>query len=106
MIVESRHKDNQMSESLVILDPTDERAPLGRRPASRPDRLHGTLGIIDIAKPRGDIFCDEIERLLHDRFPRLDVIRLQKPTYTKPAPGDLRDEVGERCQAVIQALAD
>ena len=52
------------------------------------------------------IFCDEIERLLHDRFPQLDVIRLQKPTYTKPAPGDLRDEVGERCQAVIQALAD
>jgi hypothetical protein len=95
-----------MSDSLVILDPTDERVPLGRRPASRPDRLHGTLGIIDIAKPRGDVFLDEIERLLSTRFPTLDIIRFRKPTYTKPAPSDLRNEVATRCQAVIQALAD
>ena len=95
-----------MSDSLVILDPTDERAPIGRRLAVRPDRLRGTLGIIDIAKPRGDVFLDEIERLLRERQPDLDVIRLSKPTYTKPAPSDLRDEVAERCQAVIQALAD
>ena len=99
-------KEGQMSESLVILDPTDERVPLGRRPAARPDQLHGTLGIIDIAKPRGDVFLDEIERLLSTRFPSLDIIRLRKPTYTKPAPSDLRNEVETRCQAVIQALAD
>jgi hypothetical protein len=95
-----------MSDSLVILDPTDERAAIGRRRASRLDRLRGTLGIIDISKARGDVFCDEVERLLHERLPQLDIIRLQKPTFTKPAPADLRDEVGTRCQAVIQALAD
>ncbi len=95
-----------MSDSLVILDPTDERAPIGRRRATRPDRLQGTLGIIDISKARGDIFCDEVERLLHARLPEIDIIRLRKPTFTKPAPADLRDEVEARCQAVIQALAD
>ncbi len=95
-----------MSDSLVILDPTDERAPLGRRRATRPERLRGTLGIIDISKARGDLFCDEVERLLRARLPTLDIIRLRKPTFTKPAPPDLRDEVGTRCQAVIQALAD
>lgn len=95
-----------MNDSRVILDPTDERAPIGRRLATRPDRLHGTLGIIDISKARGNLFCDEVERLLHDRLPELDIIRLRKPTFTKPAPADLRDEVGVRCQAVIQALAD
>ena len=95
-----------MSESLVILDPTDQRAPVGRRLATRPKSLQGTLGIIDITKPRGDIFCDEVERLLHARLPEIDIIRLRKPTFTKPAPADLRDEVGTRCQAVIQALAD
>ena len=95
-----------MDDSLVILDPTDERAPIGRRLATRPDLLRGTLGIIDITKARGDVFCDEVERLLHERLPEIDIIRLRKPTFTKPAPADLRDEVEARCQAVIQALAD
>ena len=95
-----------MSESLVILDPTDERAPIGRRRAIRQENLQGTLGIIDITKARGDVFCDEVERLLHERLPEIDIIRLRKPTFTKPAPVDLREEVEARCQAVIQALAD
>ena len=95
-----------MNDSLVILDPTDERAPIGRRPAARSDGLQGTLGIIDISKARGDVFCDEVERLIRERIPDLEVIRLRKPTYTKPAPSDLREEVGTRCRAVIQALAD
>ena len=95
-----------MADALVILDPTGERAPIGRRLATRLEHLHGTLGLIDISKSRGDIFCDEVERLLRVRLPALEVIRLRKPTFTKPAPADLRDEVGERCQAVIQALAD
>jgi hypothetical protein len=38
--------------------------------------------------------------------PDIEIVRLRKPTYTKPAPQDLRNEVGERCTAVIQALAD
>ncbi|MDA1092418.1 MAG: hypothetical protein O3A25_03970 [Acidobacteria bacterium] len=95
-----------MHEPLVILDPTDERAAIGRRLATRPGTLTGTLGIVDIAKPRGDVFLDEIERLIRERLPALEVLRLRKPTYTKPSPPDLRDEVGARCQAVIQALAD
>ena len=94
------------TESAVILDPTDERTPMGRRRATRGKRLRGVVGIVDIAKARGDVFCDEVERLLHDRLPEIDIIRLRKPTYTKPAPTDLREEVGARCQAVIQALAD
>ncbi|HIE92750.1 MAG TPA: hypothetical protein EYQ83_07735, partial [Acidobacteria bacterium] len=69
-----------MNEPLVILDPTDERAAIGRRLATRPDQLQGTLGIVDIAKPRGDVFLDEIERLIRGRLPALDVIRLKKPT--------------------------
>ena len=95
-----------MNDSLVILDPTDERAPIGRQLAARSGRLQGTLGIIDISKARGDVCCDEVERLVRKRMPDLEVIRLRKPTYTKPAPSDLREEVGTRCRAVIQALAD
>jgi hypothetical protein len=89
-----------------ILDPTDERRPLRRRPAARGARHAGPVGLVDIAKARGDVFLDELERLLHEREPDLSLLRLRKPTFTKPAPQDLRDEITRRCRTVIQALAD
>ena len=95
-----------MDESMVILDPTDEREPMSRRLAGRPPALAGPVGIVDISKPRGDVFCDELEALLKARSPGIDVIRLRKPTFTRPAPADLREEVAEKCRTVIQALAD
>ena len=94
------------SDSLVILDPTAERDPIGRRPARRADTLRGTIGLVDISKPRGDVFLDEIERLVKERYPHFETARFRKPTFTKPAPADLRAEVSKRCKAVIQALAD
>jgi hypothetical protein len=36
----------------------------------------------------------------------LTVRREAKPTFTKPAPADLRREIAARCDAVIEALAD
>ena len=35
-----------------------------------------------------------------------NVKRYRKPTYTKPAPVDLRHEIATECQVVIEALAD
>lgn len=90
----------------VILDPTDERAPIMRPRAVRAASLDGPIGIIDISKARGDVFCDELERLITERRPGVEIIRFRKPTFTKPAPRDLREEVARRCKAVIQALAD
>ena len=95
-----------MHKSTVILDPTDEREPIPRRLAARPGQLRGALGIVDISKPRGDVFCDELDRLITERLPGIEIVRLRKPTYTKPAPAGLRTEVASRCTAVIQALAD
>jgi hypothetical protein len=34
------------------------------------------------------------------------VLRFAKPTFTKPAPADLRHEIATQCDAVIEALAD
>ncbi len=95
-----------MHDSTVILDPTDEREPIRRPLAARSVELGGPLGIVDISKPRGDVFCDELERLMADRLPGVEILRLRKPTFTKPAPPDLRAEIAERCKVVIQALAD
>ena len=89
-----------------ILDPTDERRALRRQPAARRPALEGPVGLVDIAKARGDVFLDELEKLLREREPALEIVRLRKPTFTKPAPQDLRDEITKRCRTVIQALAN
>lgn len=99
-------REQAMHDSALLLDPTDERAPVRRPPAARPAQLVGPVGIIDISKPRGDVFCDEIERLIAERTPGVEVVRLRKPTFTRPAPPGLRDAAAARCRAVIQALAD
>jgi hypothetical protein len=91
---------------LTILDPTREAEPAGRplaRQRLRPDD-HATIALLDIRKPRGDVFLDELERLIAARG--LTVIRTAKPTFTKPAPADVRAEILTRCEAVIEALAD
>ena len=63
-----------------------------------------TLGLLDISKPRGNVFLDRVEELLRERG--AEVERFTKPTFTKPAPVDLRHQIATRCHAVIEALAD
>jgi hypothetical protein len=88
-----------------ILDPTSERSVAERQLVARPESLAGlTVGLLDISKPRGDIFLDRIEERL--TAVGANVKRYRKPTYTKPAPVDLRHEIATECQVVIEALAD
>jgi hypothetical protein len=90
---------------LELLDPTSERQPAVRERAQRPRSLEGlTVGLLDISKPRGDVFLDRMEELLSERG--VEVLRFRKPTFTKPAPADLRHDIRVRCDAVIEALAD
>ena len=67
--------------------------------------MHGkTIGLLDISKPRGDVFLNRIEERLAELG--ATVLRFKKPTFTKPAPVDLRHEIATQCQLVIEALAD
>jgi hypothetical protein len=91
--------------SLVILDPTNERGPQTRPRAARLAQLAGaTVGLLDISKPRGDVFLNRLATLLQDKG--ASVKRFRKPTFTKPAPLDVRREIHASCNAVIEALAD
>jgi hypothetical protein len=91
------------AEPLEVLDPTAERGAVERplAPRARPPRR---VALLDIRKPRGDVVLDELERLLRERG--VEVLRTAKPTFTKPAPADLRREIARDCEAVIEALAD
>ena len=90
---------------MIVLDPTGERAPAHRTAVARPSTLDGLrVGLLDISKPRGPEFLARLEDLLAGRG--VEVRRYAKPTFTKPAPADLRREIGEQCDVVISALAD
>lgn len=89
----------------TVLDPTNEATPAEIERAVRPESLAGlTVGLLDISKPRGDIFLNRVE----ERLSALGstVKRYKKPTFTKPAPVDLRHLIATECDAVIEALAD
>ena len=89
----------------VVLDPTGERHPVERRLLDRPASLAGkTVGLLDITKARGDVFLARLDEVLRGRG--LATRRFSKPTFTKPAPVDLRQEIATQCDVVIEALAD
>ena len=88
-----------------LLDPTSERAPARRERVPRPPALDGlTVGLLDIAKTRGDVFLDRIDALLTARG--LRVARFRKPTFAKVLPAELAFQISSRCQVVVEALAD
>ena len=89
----------------ALLDPTSEQSLVERERLARPSTLKGlTVGLLDISKPRGDVFLDRIEARLAGIG--ANVKRYIKPTFTKPAPVDLRHQIATECQVVIEALAD
>ena len=89
----------------VVMDPTSERNPAIRERLPRPKTLEGLkVGLLDISKMKGDVFLDRLEELLGKRG--ADVLRFKKPTFTKPAPIDLRQKIAVQCDAVVEALAD
>ena len=79
----------------TVLDPTSESRAEQRALVIRPESLDGlTIGLLDISKPRGDVFLDRIEERLTSMG--ASVNRYMKPTfakpcllYTSPSPRDL-----------------
>ncbi|APE43875.1 hypothetical protein BOO69_11000 [Sulfitobacter alexandrii] len=90
----------------TILDPTDERTPVARQLAERSGRLEGVIGLLDISKPRGNVFLDALEGLLAEKAPGITTRRYTKPTFAKPCPDALRQEIRGECDYLIEALAD
>jgi hypothetical protein len=91
---------------MEIIDPTDERVPVRRTLTARPPKLRGAVALLDISKPRGDVFLDRLAELLAERLPQVKLNRYRKPTFTKPAPDELRRLIAAENDFVIEALAD
>lgn len=90
----------------TILDPTDERVPVARSITPRPEAITGNVALLDISKPRGNVLLDRLEQRLAERLPGVNVNRYAKPTFTKPAPTGLRQDILANNDFVVEALAD
>lgn len=89
----------------TLMDPTSERASDKIQPLQRLGDLSGkTVGLLDISKPRGDVFLDRLEDLLVQRG--VSTKRYKKPTFTRVAPVELKQQIAIECDAVIESLAD
>ena len=89
----------------VFLDPTSELNPSARALLPRLESLQGkTVGLLDINKPRGDVFLDRLEELFCAEG--VQVKRYSKPTMTRVAPLEVKQQIAQECDAVVEALAD
>ena len=94
-----------MTEAMVLLDPTSERSPVARALTARPAALDGlAVALLDISKPRGNVFLDRVAERLQAQGLRIN--RYRKPTFTRPAPDALRQQIAAENQLVIEGLAD
>ena len=89
----------------LFLDPTAELNPAIKAVLPRLSTLKGkTVGLLDIAKPRGDVLLDRIEVLFNEQG--VSTRRYKKPTMTRVAPLEVKQQIALECDAVIEALAD
>ena len=94
-----------MTEPYAMRDPTAETEPVMRQPVVPPTSLDGlTIGLLSIGKERSVEFLDTVEQRLAARG--LNVLRFAKPTHTKPAPRGVIQDLVERCDIVVEGLAD
>mgnify|MGYP001029640766 CR=1 FL=1 len=89
----------------TMRDPTAETAAVLRERLPPPASLAGKkVALLSISKERSDEFMDALEPLI--QAAGIETIRFKKPTHTKPAPEAILQDIVERCDVVIEGLAD
>lgn len=94
-------------ENTILLDPTAQEEVPTKYLSPRLDSLNGkVMGLLDITKNGSDIFLDRLEELICDQFDVSEVIRVKKPTFSRPAPIELLSDLADSADFVIEGLAD
>ena len=88
-----------MTETRILLDPTAERTPAQKEQLPRPASLDGlTVGLLDISKPRGNIFLNRLETPLVERG--LNAVALVEQGAVQRT--EIAHDVGERAPERIR----
>jgi hypothetical protein len=90
---------------MEYVSPIDERVREGEPLAPRPAGIDGkSVALLDISKNRGAEFLDRLERHLQEHGAR--TMRFRKPTFSRPAPADLIEEIALHGDLAVEGLAD
>ncbi len=90
-----------------LYDPTAASKQATAALAARLPDLHDkTVGLLDISKAKGNFFLDRVEEMLTTHFQPRAIVRRMKPTFARPAPDNIRQELARECDVLIEALAD
>lgn len=92
--------------TVTLLDPTNEEVPVARQVTPRPAEVKGRIAFMDISKRQGNLLLDRLQEALEQRLPGIEINRYMKPTFSKPAPADLRKEIQEANDFAVVGLAD
>jgi hypothetical protein len=90
-----------------ILDPVGFESEVPPKPmAKRLASLGGkTVGILDIGFPNGSVFLDRVEQVLKDRYGVAQFVRRAKPSPARPADDQVRKELLEGCDAIVEGTS-
>jgi hypothetical protein len=64
------------------------------------------VGLLDISKGGSSVFLKQVEKLFQNYSPTPKILLYRKPTFNRPAPEELRQQISSECSHVIVALAD
>ena len=89
-----------------ILDPTGFDSQPPKPMAKRLDSLKGkTIGLLDIGFPNGGVFLDRVEELLKNKYGVAETVRRAKPSPARPAKDEVRKELIDDCDAIVEGLS-
>ncbi len=90
---------------MEYVSPLDDRVEKPAPLAPRPRSLVGArVALLDISKRRGAEYLDRLEHRLREMG--ATTTRHVKPTFARPAPQDLIEEIARDANIVVEALAD
>ncbi len=90
-----------------ILDPVGFESEIPPKPmAKRLSSLGGkTVGILDIGFPNGNVFLDRVEQVLKDRYGVTEFVRRAKPSPARTADDEVRKDLLEACDAIVEGTS-
>jgi len=90
----------------VFLDPTMDLKVTQIPLTKRSGKIEGAVAFLDISKPGGNQLFDRLQMLMKKKNPSVEIQRFVKPTFSRPAPDDVRQKIMNACKHVVVALAD
>lgn len=99
--------DTRETDQRTILDPRFEGKVPTLTLAPRDGTLKAPIAFMDISKGKGELMLNRLESLFKKSYPDIPILRFCKPTFSRPCPEELMDEiVNSGANHVVAALAD